>query len=179
LQELRIAGLRALADLGGTFLEVSGKVVLRHTRRFSDFANQLTPMLDLDEAALRVHHRDRADLWEQVEGISLNRDRILLLIPTEEPQPIGNPELRTPGNSVRIKLFCAGIEVTGFIRIPLHSTMAGFLHQTTTRFLAVTQARLVPTDGRLWLESSELVHDFCLVNRALIMACIEARPLMM
>jgi len=62
----RIPAREALADLGGTFLEVSGKVVLRHTRRFSDFANQLTQMLDLDEAALRALLGELAELGVNV-----------------------------------------------------------------------------------------------------------------
>lgn len=134
-------------------------------------------MLDLDGASVRFHYPTGADIWESVEGISLSRDQILLLVPSEDQTPPAAPDLVNPGQDVRVKLICAGLQLTGFIRVPQQLTMAAFLHQASSRFLAITKARVVPSQGWLWLDPTELVYEFCLINRHLITACIETRSL--
>jgi hypothetical protein len=175
VEELKITGIRALADLGGHYLEVKGTVVMRAARRLSDYANHPDPMLELDAAELRFHLPGGPELWEQVESLSLNRDRVLLVIPVDESDPGHNPEMHIRGRSVRVKIICRGLQLTGFIRVPVNSTIASFIHESRGRFLAVTQARIIHKDIGTGLGDFEGMHPFCLVNRAYIVACIETR----
>jgi hypothetical protein len=175
VEELKIAGVRALADLGGHYLEVRGTIVMRVARRLSDYANHPDPMLELDGAALRFHLPGGPELWEEVEGLSLNRDRVLLLIPVDENDPGHNPEMHVRGRSVRVKVICRGLQLTGFVRVPVNATIASFIHESHNRFLAVTQARVIQNDVGTSLGDFEGMHPFCLVNRSYIVACIETR----
>jgi hypothetical protein len=175
LEDLRIAGVMALADLGGSYLEVKGTIVMRQARRLSDYANHPDPMLEMDAAQLRFHLGGGPDYWEQVEGLSLNRERVLLVIPVEDPDPGHRPELLVHGRLVRVKMICRGLQLTGFVRVPVNATVPSFIHESRSRFLAVTQARITHNDIGTELGDFEGVHDFCLVNRAYIVACIETR----
>jgi hypothetical protein len=175
LDELRVAGVRTLADLGSSYLEVTGSIVMRQSRRLSDYANHPDPMLELDAAKLRLQGQTGPQLWEEVEALSLNRDRLLLLIPFDENDPGHNPELHVRGRPARVKIICRAMQVTGFIRVPVNATIASFIHVSRARFLAVTQARVARIDAASGLGAFEGVHDFCLVNRAYIVACIETR----
>ena len=175
MEDLRIAGVKALADLGGSYLEVTGTIVMRQARRLSEYANHPDPMLELDGAQLRFHLGGGPELWEQVEGLSLNRDRVLLVVPVEEPDLDRNPELLVHGRSVRVKIICRGLQLTGFVRVPVNATIASFIHESRSRFLAVTQARITHNDLGTELGDFEGVHAFCLVNRSYVVACIETR----
>src|SRR5690349_14338323 len=119
MEELRVAGVRTIGDLGGSLLEVTGTVVIRRARRLSDFANHPDPMLDLDGAQMRVLHLDKPDFWEEVGSVSLNRDRVILITPIEDDHPGGHTDLQVTGNRVRVKLLCRGLQVTGFVRVPV------------------------------------------------------------
>jgi hypothetical protein len=173
LQELRIAGIHALADLGGSYLEVRGTIVMRQTRRLSDYANHPDPMIDLDGGELRFHFRGGPQVWEQVEGLTLNRDRVLLIVP-EDQSEVGH-DSTGQGRSVRVKLVCRGLQLTGFVRVPLRATISSFIHESRSRFLAVTEARIMRTDIEADLGDFEGTHSLCLVNRSYVVACIETR----
>ena len=175
MEELKIAGITALADLGGHYLEVKGTIVMRQSRRLSDYANHPDPMLELDGAELRFHLPGGPELWEQVEGLSLNRDRVLLVIPIDEDDPGHNPEMHVRGRSVRVKIICRGLQLTGFVRVPVNATIASFIHESHNRFIAVTEARIIQNDVGTSLGDFEGRHPFCLVNRAYVVACIETR----
>jgi len=175
VEELKIAGIRALADLGGSYLEISGTIVMRQARRLSDYANHPDPMLELDSAELRFHLPGGPEMWEQVEGLSLNRDRVLLVIPVEESDPGHNPEMHVRGRSVRVKIICRGLQLTGFVRVPVTATIASFIHESRNRFLSVSQARIIHNDVGTALGDFEGMHPFCLVNRSYVVACIETR----
>ncbi len=171
-----MAGIRALADLYGNFLEVSGTVVVRRARRVSEFANHPDPMFELDGAEIRFHGAEGPGMWEQVEGLSLNRDQILLLVPFNEADPGANPELHIHGHDVRVKIICRGLQVTGFVRVPTQETMSAFIHESRNRFLAVNQARVIARPVDMPLEGYGGLFEFCLVNRAYIIGCVETRP---
>jgi len=175
VEDFKIAGIRALADLGGSYLEVKGTIVMRQARRLSDYANHPDPMLELDAAELRFHLPGGPEIWEQAEGVSLNRDRVLLLIPVDETDPGHNPEMHVRGRPVRVKIICRGLQLTGFVRVPVNSTIASFIHESRNRFLAVSQARIIHNDVGTALGDFEGMHPFCLVNRAYVVACIETR----
>jgi hypothetical protein len=132
-------------------------------------------MLELDAGELRFHLPGGPELWEQVEGLSLNRDRVLIVIPVEESDPGHNPEMLVRGRSVRVKIICRGLQLTGFVRVPVTATIASFIHESRNRFLAVTQARIIHNDVGTSLGDFEGMHAFCLVNRSYIVACIETR----
>ena len=171
MQELRIAGIQAIADLGPAFLEVRGEFVIRHARRLSDYLNHPDPMLELDSGAIR--HQGE-DFWEEVEGLSLNRNRVLIVIPFDDADPGPDPQMVVSSRQVRVKVICRGLSVVGFINVPLQATISSFIHETNARFLAVSNARLVPTENGFNV-ASEAIHRFCLVNRTYIVACIETR----
>ena len=175
MDELKVAAVRTLADVGGSYLEVKGSIVMRQARRLSDYANHPDPMLELDAAQLRFHLPNGPDLWEDVDALSLNRDTVLLLIPIDENDPGRNPELHVPGRSARVKIICRGLQVTGFVRVPVNATMSSFIHASRSRFLAVNQARVGAIGSDAGLGDFEGMHDFCLVNRSFVVACIETR----
>jgi len=174
LEELRIAQIRALVETAGAFLEVRGELVLRQRRRLSDHANHPDPMLELDGAAFRrlVGEGPATEPWEEVEQLSLNRDHVVVIIPTGEDNPGGNPQLVVQGRPVRVKLLCRSLEVTGFVNLPMQLTVPAFLHETRGRFLAITEARVMAGSN---LADFSRVQPFCLVNREHVVACIETR----
>jgi hypothetical protein len=176
LEDLRVAGIRALADLYGDFLEVSGTVVIRRSRRISDFANHPDPMFELDGAQIRHHGADGPGMWEQVEGLSLNRDQIVLLVPVNDADPGANPRFVVSGHEVRVKVICRGVQVTGFVRLPTQETMSAFIHESRGRFLPISQARVMASPVNLPIDGYEGLFDFCLLNRSYVIACVETRP---
>lgn len=164
----------ALAELGGTYLEVRGKVVMRQARRISDLANDEDELLDLEDAEIRVHEGGDS-LWDAVPAMTLNRDEVLLLIPTAETHT-SRPDLKAPGRRVRVKLYCGPLQVTGFVTVPVDQTVSGWHRTTRTRFLSVTEARVQPIQGELKLDEGDGVHRFVLINRRRLTALIETRP---
>jgi len=169
-----VAEIGALAELGGTYLEVHGKVVMRQARRISDLANDEDELLDLEEAQVRVHEHGEG-LWETVPGMTLNRDEVLMLIPISEANQ-SRDDLKGAGRSVRVKLYCGPLQVTGFVNVPVDQTVAGWHRTTRTRFLGITQARVQPIQANLQLGENEGVYGFVLINRKRLTALIEARP---
>jgi hypothetical protein len=175
MEELRIVTVHMLSDLANGFLEVKGQMVIRQARRLSGYANHPDPMLELDRAALRFHQRDQQDLWEEVEAISLNRERLLLIVPLDDGAAA---EVKPPesDHQVRVKLICRGLIVTGFVAVRANSTVSALIHETPDRFIAVRQARIMAPPGAPDLQAFPDLLAFCLVNRAYIAACIETRP---
>lgn len=179
MDELRVVGIHAVADLGPSFLEVRGHLVLRQARRLSDYLNHPDPMLELDGGGVRFPSARGWDEWEEVEGLSLNRDRVLIVIPVDEVDPGPDPSLLVPARQVRVKLICRGVQVTGFATVPLQATISSYIHETNARFLAVQEARVVPTVGGYRpSEDASAIKPFCMVNREHIVACVETRPVM-
>ena len=171
---MHVAEIGALAELGGTYLEVQGKVIMRQARRLSDLANDEDELLDLEDAKVRVHQQG-SGLWDTVAGLTLNREEVLLLIPTNEVVH-SRDDLRAAGRKVRVKLYCGPLQVTGFITVPIDQTVASYHRTVRQRFLGVTQARVQPIEEGLRLDDSEGVYKFVLVNRRRLTALIETRP---
>lgn len=156
-------------------LEVRGEIVLRQRRRLSDYANHPDPMLELDGAAFRFHHNGQAGLWEDVEQLSLNRNQVILILPIDEAQPAANPRLLVSGRPVRVKAVCRSLQVTGFITVPTQMTVPAFMHESRARFLAMSDALVMPQAGGAALVDFQEIHQFCLLNRDHLIACIETR----
>jgi hypothetical protein len=173
LDDLHVAEIGALAELGGTYLEVHGKVVTRQARRISDLANDDDELLDLEEAQIRVHEAGEG-LWDTVPGLTLNRDEVLLLIPISETNT-SRTDLKAPGRQVRVKLYCGPLQVTGFVTVPVDQTVSGWHRTTRSRFLSVTQARVQPIHADLKMDDAEGIYKFVLINRRRLTALIEAR----
>lgn len=173
MDDLRVTGIRALADLGGSHLEVEGKIVIHQARRLSDFVNRPDAMLDVEDARIRVHGPGGAGVWEVVQGVSLNRDRVAVLIPVGERDPGPAAGLRRERRTVRSKLFLGGLQVTGFLPVPLEVTVAAFLEQTGRRYIPVIDARITSDGGFTWLEGLPPIQRFCLLSRTLVAAAIE------
>jgi hypothetical protein len=172
LDDQHHALIGALAELGGTYLEVQGRVTMRQARRVSDLANDEDELLDLDDAQIRVHSGEA--LWDSVASLTLNREEVLMLIPIEESHS-GRDDLRAPGRRVRVKLFCGPLQVTGFVTVPLDQTVSSWHRTARQRFLAVTQARVEPIQRELKLTDGDGVYGFVLINRHRLAALIEAR----
>jgi len=168
-----VTEIGALAELGGTYLEVHGKVVMRQARRISDLANDEDELLDLEDAQVRVHEGGEG-LWDAVPGLTLNRDEVLMLMPISEVST-SQEDLRAPGRNVRVKLYCGPLQVTGFVNVPIDQTVSGWHRTTRTRFLSVTQARVQPIQDGLKMDSGEGVYKFVLINRRRLTALIETR----
>lgn len=162
--------------MGGSVLEVEGKAVVRQPGGFSEFANQPGSMLEVEEARVRVHGHRGAGVWETVEGVSLNCDRVVLLVPLDGADPGLEPDLAGEHQMVRAKLFMVGIEVTGFVATAVQDTVANLLEESRARFVRVAEARLFSGPDRHWLDDRPDGVRFCLVNRRLVTACIETRP---
>lgn len=179
MQQLRVATIQAISGLGQALVEVKGEVVVRSGRRLSDQANHPDPMLELDSAAMRVHHVAGPEEWEDVTGMTLNQDQVTVLVPVEERDPGPDPRLvgAQATRDVRVKLVCAAVLVTGFIKVPRQQTMASFIHSSRARFLAVTSARVLRSPGAPPPGDLERAFAFCMVNRAHVIACTEARPM--
>ncbi|MGH7777131.1 MAG: hypothetical protein ACREPI_08145 [Candidatus Dormibacterales bacterium] len=175
MDDLRVSGIRALADLGGAHLEVDGKIVIHQARRLSDFVNRPDAMLEVEEARIRFHGASGSGVWEEVEGVSLNRDRVVVLIPIGERDPGPAAGLRRERRSVRSKLFMAGLHVTGFLPVPVQDTVAAFLEQTGRRYIPVMEARITREGAGAWLDDLPPIHRFCLLSRSLVAASIETR----
>ena len=176
MEELEVKGIRALADIGSHLLEIKGEVAMRRGRRLSDYGNHPDSMLDIDRASIRYLGPEGAEPWEEVEGLSLNRDRVLLMMPFEDRHPPSlNPDLQVVGRKVNVKVICRGLAVTGFVLVPLHATLSTFIHDTATRFLSVSQAHVATIKGGARIDDLGGSHQFCLVNREFIVACIETR----
>jgi hypothetical protein len=173
LDDLHVTEIGALAELGATYLEVHGKVVMHQARRMSDLANDEDELLDLEEAQIRVHSSGDG-LWDTVPGLTLNRDEVLLLIPTSETRT-SQSDLKAPGRRVRVKLYCGPLQVTGFINVPLEQTVSGWHRTTRTRFLSVTEARVQPIQEGLEFDDHGGVYRFVLINRRRLTALIETR----
>jgi hypothetical protein len=173
LDDLHVTEIGAIAELGGTYLEVHGKVVMRQARRVSDLANDEDELLDLEDAEVRVHQGGEG-LWDAVPGLTLNRDEVLMLMPIHEVST-SQDDLKAPGRNVRVKLYCGPLQVTGFINVPIEQTVSGWHRTTRTRFLSVTQARVQPIQDDLEMSSEEGVYGFVLINRRRLTALIEAR----
>lgn len=171
MEDLHVAELGALAELGGTYLEVHGKVIMRQARRVSDLANDEDELLEVEEARVRVHLRGEG-VWESVAGLTLNQEEVLLLIPTNEVIH-SRDDLRTAGRRVRVKLYCGPLEVTGVITVPMDQTVSSYHRTVRQRFLAVTQAHVQPVEEGLRLDDREGVYKFVLVNRRRLTALIE------
>lgn len=171
---MHIAEIGALAELGGTYLEVHGSVIMRQARRLSDLANDEDELLDLEDAEVRVHQQG-SGLWDSVAGLTLNREEVLLLIPTNEVLH-SREDLRAAGRKVRVKLYCGPLQITGFITVPIDQTVASYHRTVRQRFLGVTQARVQPIDEGLRLDDNDGVYKFVLVNRRRLTALIETRP---
>ena len=178
MDELRVVAIHAVADLGPAFIEVRGSLVLRQARRLSDYLNHPDPMLELDGGGMRFPTAKGWDDWEEVEGLSLNRNRVVIALPVDEVDPGPDPTLLVPARQVRVKLVCQGLQVTGFATVPLQATISSFIHETNARFLAVKDARLTPTARGYVPENLDTIHEFCMVNREHIVACVETRPVM-
>lgn len=179
MQDLRIATVQAICALGSALIEVRGEVVVRAGRRLSDQANHPDPMLELDAAAMRFLQPDGPEDWEEVEGMTLNQDRVTVLVPLEDRDPGPDPRLvgAVATREVRVKLVCAAAQVTGFLKVPKHLTMPSYIHSSRARYLAVTRSRVVAAPGAPPPGELEGAHAFCLVNREHVIACTEARPL--
>ncbi len=173
MDDLHVTEIGALAELGATYLEVHGKVVMHQARRMSDLANDEDELLDLEEAQIRVHSSGDG-LWDTVPGLTLNRDEVLLLIPTSETRT-SQSDLKAPGRRVRVKLYCGPLQVTGFINVPLEQTVSGWHRTTRTRFLSVTEARVQPIQEGLEFDDHGGVYRFVLINRRRLTALIETR----
>lgn len=173
MEERHIAVIGALAELGGTYLEVRGRVAMRQERRVSDLANDEDDLLDLEESQVRVH-RSGESLWDTVPALSLNRAEVLLLMPIAETHR-GRDDLRAPGRRVRVKLFCGPLEVTGFITVPLDQSVSDWHRSARQRFLAVTEARVSPIEQNFEFEEEGGTYKFVLINRHRLTALIETR----
>ena len=178
MQEFRIATVQALCPMLPALLEVRGEVIVRAGRRLSDHANHPDPMLELDRGAMRFHLPGRSEEWEAVEGLIVNRDRVTVLVPTAERDPGPDARRLAAGalREVRVKLVCVTVQVTGFLKVPVQSTVAAFIHGSRSRFLAVTQAHILAAPGAPPPGELEGAQPFCLVNREHVVACSEARP---
>ena len=178
MDDLHVTEIGALAELGTTYLEVHGKVVMHQARRLSDLANDEDELLDVQDARIRVHSTGEG-LWDTVPGMTLNRDEVLLLIPTSEER-ISQSDLKAPGRKVRVKLYCGPLQVTGFINVPVDQTVAGWHRTTRNRFLSVTEALVQPIQEGLEFDDHGGVYRFVLINRRRLTALIEtqvvARP---
>ena len=163
----------ALAELGATYLEVHGKVVMHRARRISDLAKDEDELLDIVEAQIRVHDAGEG-LWDTVPGMTLNRDEVLMLIPTSETHT-SRLDLKVAGHKVRVKLYVGPLQVTGFINVPLDQTVAGWHRTTRNRFLSVTEARVQPIQEGLEFDDHDGVYRFVLINRRRLTALIETR----
>lgn len=170
---LRIAEVHALCELGSAVLEVRGQLIIRQGRRLSDHANHPDPMLELDEAATRVHSGAGPSAWEPGHSLSVNRDRVAVLLPFDESDPGADPMLISSTRDVLVRLVCPAATVTGHVKVPVASTVAAFIHQTRHRYLALTGARLEPPPAGFDLGPLAATHPFCLVNRAHVVACQE------
>jgi hypothetical protein len=173
LDDLHVTEIGALAELGATYLEVHGKVVMHRARRISDLANDEDELLDIEEAQIRVHDAGEG-LWDTVPGMTLNRDEVLLLIPTSETHT-SRLDLKVSGHRVRVKLYVGPLQVTGFINVPLDQTVAGWHRTTRNRFLSVTEARVQPIQEGLEFDDHDGVYRFVLINRRRLTALIETR----
>ena len=173
MDDFHVTEIGALAELGATYLEVHGKVVMHQARRISDLANDEDELLDLQDARIRVHSSGDA-LWDTVHGLTLNRDEVLMLIPTSETRT-SQDDLKAPGRKVRVKLYCGPLEVTGFINVPVDQTVAGWHRTTRSRFLSVTEARVQPIQEGLEFDDHGGVYRFVLINRRRLTALIETR----
>lgn len=178
MRELRVATVRAICPLDSALLEVRGEVVVRGGRRLSDQANHPDPMLELENAAMRAHSAQGPADWEAVAGMTLNQDRVTVLVLVDERDPGPDPRLvgAVTTRDVRVKLVCAAAQVTGFIKVPKQQTMASFMHSSRARFLAVTGCRILEAHGAPPPGDLEGTHAFCMVNRDHVIACTEARP---
>jgi len=178
VDELRTAGIRALADLGTSLLEVTGSVVVRRTQRLSDFANFPDPMMDVSDASARTLHVDGAEPFEDSETLSLNRDRVLVMIPVEDEHPGAHHDLKVLGRRVGVRIICRAVQVTGFVNLPVNATLSTFIHERHSRFIAVNGARILPISSHASVQLTDfaVLHEFCLVNRDYVIACIEAPP---
>lgn len=179
MQDLRVATVQAISPMGSALIEVRGEVVVRAGRRLSDQANHPDPMLELAAASIRFHHPEGPEEWEEVEGVTLNQDRVSVLLPVEERDPGPDPRLvgAIATRAVRVKLVCAAAQVTGFIQVPRHLTMPSFIHSSRARYLAVTGCRVIRAPGAPPPGELDGSHAFCMVNREHLIACTEARPL--
>ena len=173
LDDLHVTEIGALAELGATYLEVHGKVYMHQARRISDLANDEDELLDIEDAQIRVHASGEG-LWDTVPGMTLNRDEVLLLIPTTETLT-SQSDLKAPGRKVRVKLYCGPLQVTGFINVPIDQTVAGWHRTTRNRFLSVTEARVQPIQEGLEFDDHGGVYRFVLINRRRLTALIETR----
>jgi hypothetical protein len=173
LDDLHVTEIGALAELGATYLEVHGKVHMHQARRMSDLANDEDELLDIEDAQLRVHASGEG-LWDSVPGLTLNRDEVLLLIPTSETLT-SQTDLKAPGRKVRVKLYCGPLQVSGFINVPVDQTVAGWHRTTRNRFLSVTEARVQPIQEGLEVDDHGGVYRFVLINRRRLTALIETR----
>ena len=173
MDDFHVTEIGALAELGATYLEVHGKVVMHQARRISDLANDEDELLDLQDAQIRVHSSGEG-LWDTVHGLTLNRDEVLLLIPTSETRT-SQEDLKAPGRKVRVKLYCGPLQVTGFINVPVDQTVAGWHRTTRSRFLSVTEARVQPIQEGLEFDDHGGVYRFVLINRRRLTALIETR----
>ncbi len=173
MDDLHVTEIGALAELGATYLEVHGKVVMHQERRISDLANDEDELLDIEDAQVRVHASGEG-LWDTVPAMTLNRDEVLLLIPTAETRT-SQSDLKAPGRKVRVKLYCGPLQVTGFINVPVDQTVAGWHRTTRSRFLSVTEARVQPIQEGLELDDHDGVYRFVLINRRRLTALIETR----
>lgn len=178
MQEFRVATVQALCALGPALLEVRGEVVVRAGRRLSDHANHPDPMLELDRGAVRYHLPAHVEEWEAVEGLLVNRDRVSVLLPTADRDPGPDPRLVAASalREVRVKLVCQGVQVAGFLKVPVRATVPEFIHASRNRFLAVTRCRILAAPGAPAPGDLEGAHGFCLVNREHVIASSEARP---
>ena len=159
-------------------LEVRGELVVRAGRRLSDHANHPDPMLELDRGAVRFLRGTQVEEWEAVEGLLVNRDRVSVLIPTADRDPGADPRLLGASalREVRVNLLCPGVQVAGFLKVPVQASLAEFMHGSRNRFLAVTRCRILAAPGAPAPGDLEGAHDFCLVNREQVVASSEARP---
>ena len=128
---------------------------------------------DIEEAQIRVHATGEG-LWDTVPGLTLNREEVLLLIPTSETLT-SQSDLKAPGRKVRVKLYCGPLVVTGFINVPVDQTVAGWHRTTRSRFLSVTEARVEPIQEGLEFDDHDGLYRFVLINRRRLTALIETR----
>lgn len=175
MQDLRVAEIRALSDLGaGTFLEIAGKLVMRHGRRLYDHANHPDPMMDVDEASVRFHAPGSSTQWQPAAGLSVNRDQLVLLAPLDSADS-AVPYIRGRGRDVVVNLICGPLQVAGNVSVPFDSTLAGYLHQSPTRFLAVSTPTIRPHRQGASLGDFQDTVPMCFVNATKIDACLESR----
>ena len=164
--------IRAVADLGAGALEVIGRLVIPSAAGLIEEIESMRPTLEVEEAALRRHGPAGADVWEEVESLSLAAVAVQVIVPgiDDEIPPVPDGE-----REARVKMMTASLEVTGFLRLATKRTVDGYLESSRSRFVPLLRARIRPA-GMMEMPEIEGLHQLVMVNTERIAAAIEARP---